>query len=148
MRSLGTEAETVALDSKPGSTQPLTCPDSSKYYVWQGKPTTAQYYVNPAGVSVENGCQWGTPSKPWGNYAPINLGVGKTDGVTWLSIMQNAPTTDEKLDFNIKLKGDLGGACKYENGKFHDLNGSNEDGCTVSFLFRSSYTFNGLLNSI
>jgi hypothetical protein len=136
----GTESETVALDASPGSENPLTCPDANSYYQWQGKPTTAQYYVNPAGVSVEDGCQWGSPDKPWGNYAPINLGVGKTDGVTWLSIMQNAPTTTAKLDFNIKLTGDLSGACKYENGQFHDLNGANSAGCTVSSsdLFRFS----------
>lgn len=120
------------LDMTPGSTKPLTCPNANEYYQWEGAPTTAQYYVNPAGVPVSDGCRWGSPDKPWGNYAPINLGSGMTDGIIWLSIMQNAPTTNEKLEFNIKIKGDLGGACKYENGMFHDLNGSNNKGCTVS----------------
>ena len=144
MCSVGTEAETVPLDSSAGSEQPLTCPDASSYYQWQGKDTTAQYYVNPAGVSLENGCQWGTDANPWGNYAPLNLGVGKVDGKTWLSIMQNAPTTYEKLDFNIKIEGSgLSGACKYENGMFHDLNGSNDKGCTVSF-----YPFHLILPSV
>ncbi|KAK2758373.1 Secreted beta-glucosidase sun1 [Arachnomyces sp. PD_36] len=127
----GTEAETVALDATPGSENPLTCPDANTYYQWQGKPTTAQYYLNPKGVPIEEGCQWGDPSGNVGNYAPLNLGAGQTDGVTWLSLLQNAPTTYAKLNYNVRITGDLGGACKYEDGMFHDLNGANSDGCTV-----------------
>ncbi|EEQ87523.1 hypothetical protein RJZ56_001440 [Blastomyces dermatitidis] len=129
----GTESETVPLSATPGSTQPLTCPDAGSYYVWENKPTSAQYYVNPKGVSIQEGCQWGDGSRPIGNFAPINLGVGKRDGATFISIFQNKPTTNAKLDFKIEIQGsDLGGKCKYENGLFWDANGSNEDGCTVN----------------
>ncbi len=133
----GTEGETVPLDAQPGSTNPLTCPDSDSYYMWQGSHTSAQYYVNPAGVSVEDGCQWGSPSNPWGNYAPLNLGVGYSNGAAWLSIFQNAPTTDAKLDFTVEIVGDgVSGTCKYSNGQY--CGGANYDdcsdsvGCTVS----------------
>lgn len=134
-RVTGTESETIALDAAAGSTQELTCPDASKYYFWKELSTTAQYYINPAGVSVAQACQWGDGSKPWGNFAPMNLGVGKTDGLTFLSIFPNAPTTTAKLEFNIKLTGDFGGSsCKYEDGEFYE-NGvlTQKSGCTVSF---------------
>lgn len=112
----------------------MTCPDASSYYTWQGKSTSAQYYVNPKGYGIEKACQWGDGSLPIGNWAPINIGVGKKDGV-WLSIFQNKPTTTEKLDFNIRIEGDnLSGSCKYEDGTFYSLTGSNEDGCTVSLI--------------
>jgi hypothetical protein len=117
----------------------LTCPNGATYYKWQGKTTSAQYYVNPAGVSQEDGCQWGDGSKPIGNFAPINLGVGENNG-KWLSIFQNSPTTNEKLDFNIKIKGDnLSGSCKYENGVFVSDTGSNDSGCTVSLDNRLAF---------
>ncbi|EEH11584.1 cell wall synthesis protein [Histoplasma capsulatum G186AR] len=128
----GTESETVPLSVGGGSITELTCPDSGNYYTWQGKGTSAQYYVNPKGVTIQEGCQWGDGSRPIGNFAPINLGVGRSDGTIFLSIFQNAPTTNAKLDFSIKIEGsNLSGACSYKNGMFHDATGSNPNGCTV-----------------
>ncbi|GAB1194277.1 hypothetical protein BDV32DRAFT_443 [Aspergillus pseudonomiae] len=130
----GTEAETIPLALGDNELQPLTCPDGNTYFKWQGKVTSAQYYVNPKGTSTKEGCQWGDGSKPIGNWAPINLGVGENNG-KWLSIFQNSPTTSEKLDFNIKIQGDnLSGSCKYENGKFTSETGSNDSGCTVQVM--------------
>ncbi|KAI9372920.1 hypothetical protein BJX61DRAFT_410217 [Aspergillus egyptiacus] len=130
----GTESETVPLSLNGGESGALTCPNGATYYKWQGKTTSAQYYVNPKGVSQKEGCQWGDGSKPIGNWAPINLGVGENNG-KWLSIFQNSPTTDEKLDFNIRIEGDdLSGSCKYENGVFISDTGSNDSGCTVQVM--------------
>ncbi|KAE8136529.1 hypothetical protein BDV38DRAFT_284012 [Aspergillus pseudotamarii] len=130
----GTEAETIPLALGDNELQPLTCPNGNKYFKWQGKVTSAQYYVNPKGTSTEEGCQWGDGSKPIGNWAPINLGVGENNG-KWLSIFQNSPTTTVKLNFNIKIQGDnLSGSCKYENGKFISEAGTNDSGCTVEVL--------------
>ncbi|KAL4967640.1 SUN family protein UTH1 [Aspergillus stella-maris] len=130
----GTESETIPVSLNSGETKDLACPNGATYYKWEGKTTSAQYYVNPAGVSQEEGCQWGDGSKPVGNFAPINLGVGENNG-KWLSIFQNSPTTTEKLDFNIKIVGDnLSGSCKYENGEFISDTGSNDSGCTVEVL--------------
>ncbi len=94
-------------------------------------------------MAVQQACQWGSPEKPYGNYAPLNLGVGYSAGNAWLSIFQNQPTTNAKLDFTVELVGDNGGydnlvgRCKYENGKY--CNGDNYEncsptgnGCTVS----------------
>lgn len=127
----GTEAQTVPVDAQPGSTEPLTCPNSETYYMWEGSHTSAQYYVNPAGVSVEDGCQWGSNANPWGNYAPLNLGVGYSNGAAWLSIFQNAPTTDVKLDFDVEIQGDgISGTCRYSNGQY--CGGANYDDCSSS----------------
>jgi len=133
----GTESETVPTDVGAGATSNLTCPDAANYYQWQGKSTSAQYYVNPAGVSVSDACQWGTAANPWGNFAPMNLGVGWSNGAAWLSIFQNAPTTNAKLDFTVQITGDgVSGTCRYQNGVY--CGGANYDqcssttGCTVS----------------
>lgn len=133
----GTESETVPVNTNPGETQELACPNAADYYHWQGASTSAQYYVNPAGVSVEDACQWGSPANPWGNYAPMNVGVGYSNGAAWLSIFQNSPTTDVKQKFTVEIVGDnLSGTCKYSNGQY--CSGANYDqcssttGCTVS----------------
>ncbi|OAX80318.1 hypothetical protein ACJ72_05353 [Emergomyces africanus] len=131
----GTESETIPLSSTPGSIHELTCPDAGNYYTWKQMPTSAQYYVNPKGVSIQEGCQWGDGSRPIGNFAPINLGVGKRDGATFISIFQNKPTTTARLNFKIEIQGDnLGGKCRYENGMFYGANGANPDGCTVEVI--------------
>lgn len=146
----GTESETVPLNAQPGTTTNLTCPDAEKYYKWGGSFTSAQYYVNPAGVAVEDACQWGSSANPWGNYAPLNLGVGYSNGAAWLSIFQNAPTTDAKLDFTVTIEGDnVSGTCRYSNGQYCSGKNygscSSTTGCTVSlssgtatFVFSSS----------
>jgi len=144
----GTEGETVPLNAQPGSYQNLTMPTSDGYYQWQGKGTSAQYYVNPAGTSVSAGCQWGSPNSNLGNYAPLNLGVGWSNGMAWLSIFQNAPTTNAKLDFTIEIVGNnggfsnLNGKCKYTNGQYCSGNNyencSPTTGCTVSLHSRPS----------
>jgi hypothetical protein len=123
----GTESETVPTEVQPGQTIQLTNPDGSSYYQWQNKSTSAQFYINPKGVPASTACQWGTPGNPWGNYAPINLGVGFSNGITYASIFPNSPTTDAKLDFNVKFTGDITTECKYENGAFS----SGASGCTV-----------------
>lgn len=133
----GTESETIALNCPAGGTQPLTCPNAATYYTWQGAHTSAQYYVNPAGVSVSDACTWGSSANPWGNWAPLNIGVGYSNGAAWLSIFQNAPTTSASLDFSVEIQGEnMSGTCRYSNGQY--CGGANYDqcssttGCTVS----------------
>lgn len=129
----GLESETIPTDVGPGETKNLTCPDAEKAYKWQGRSTSAQYYVNPAGVPVEKACCWGTPDNPWGNFAPMNLGVGYSNGAAWLSIFQNAPTTNAKLEFTVEIVGDtLSGSCKYSDGQYcSGTSCSPVTGCTV-----------------
>lgn len=116
---------------------PVTCPEESDYYDWEGKMTSAQYYVNPYGVSIKDACQWGSKSSNLGNFAPLNIGVGYTGGRAWLSIFQNAPTTNAKLNFTVEVVGDaLSGRCRYHDGQYCEGDNyetcNTSDGCTVS----------------
>ncbi|RMD39774.1 hypothetical protein DV735_g5354, partial [Chaetothyriales sp. CBS 134920] len=135
----GTESETIPVELQSGDTQPLAVPDASSYYTWQGKSTSAQYYLNPPGYSAEEACQWGSSDTPIGNFAPTNFGVGYSAGKTWLSIFPNAPTTDVEYPGTIEIQGDnLSGSCKYSNGKFESDTGTSTTGCTVAVISGSA----------
>lgn len=115
-----------------GGSAPVSVVDSSDYYTWKGGSTSTQYYVNNAGVSVEDGCIWGTAGSGVGNWAPVVLGAGKTNGNTYLSLIPN-PNNKDQPNYSIKIVGDDGasvnGDCKYEDGSY---NGNGSDGCTVT----------------
>ncbi|KAK4142143.1 uncharacterized protein C8A04DRAFT_30258 [Dichotomopilus funicola] len=126
----GNEAMVIPLNTLPGSTYPLTNPDSKTSYWWQGAPTTAQYYVNNAGVGVEDACTWQSPNFPdsAGNWAPVNIGVGLSlTGETFISIFPNLPTSTALLNFNIEIQGDISGTCWLRGGKYY----GSDKGCTV-----------------
>ena len=115
-----------------GSTMPLTVVNQDTYYMWQGQKTSAQYYVNNAGVSVEDGCIWGTQGSGIGNWAPLNFGAGSTNGIAYLSLIPN-PNNGQALNFNVKIvaadsNSIVNGECKYENGAYS----GGSDGCTVA----------------
>lgn len=127
----GTENMVIPTVVEAGGTQPLTVVDEDTYYRWQGGKTSAQYYVNNAGVSVEDGCVWGTSGSGVGNWAPVEFGAGSTSGTSWLSLIPN-PNNQDAANFNVKIVADgdstVSGDCVYENGKFN----GGSDGCTVS----------------
>ena len=145
----GTESETIPVALQPGSSEELACPEAASYYIWEGKSTSAQYYLNPPGYGPSEACQWGRSSQPIGNYAPLNFGVGSKDGTTWLSIMANKPTTTATYPGTVEIQGNISGSCKYENGMFHSATGSNSDGCTVSLtpiiLTRTDWSHLGVI---
>lgn len=133
----GTESETIPLNTQPGGEYELCNPDQNKYYQWQGAPTSAQYYVNNAGVPVNEACDWGVAGSNKGNWAPVNLGVGRGgDGNTYISLFPNWPTNDKsvKLNFNIAIKGDISGNCGYKDGNYVSNGNVVETGCTVSVV--------------
>lgn len=145
----GTESETVPLDLTPNGHYPLTCPKAESYYFWQGKPTSAQYYVNPAGVGPSKACQWGNAGTDMGNWAPLNIGVGEKAGVKWLSMFPNRPTTNSILKMTIEIVGEsVSGSCKYKNGKYYTDVGVNEDGCTVSSPSPTTLLLPSVANSL
>ncbi|EGS23264.1 uncharacterized protein CTHT_0009310 [Thermochaetoides thermophila DSM 1495] len=126
----GNENMIIPLDTYPGNTYPLTNPDSKTYYRWKGMPTTAQYYVNNEGVEVEEACTWRSSKYPEsaGNWAPTNIGVGKSeDGITYISIFPNLPTSNAVLNFDIEIIGDISGTCYLKSGKYY----GSSTGCTV-----------------
>ncbi|KAK3362965.1 hypothetical protein B0T25DRAFT_25489 [Lasiosphaeria hispida] len=140
----GNEAMTIPLDTSPGNTYPLANPVSSSYYKWQGKSTTAQYYANNEGVSVEQACTWDSSEFPdsAGNWAPTNIGVGKDDsGITYLSIFPNLPTSHAVLNYNIEIEGDYSGECWLRNGVYAKANGCTigiKDGGSATLVFKKA----------
>ncbi|CAK7892790.1 secreted beta-glucosidase Sim1p [[Candida] anglica] len=129
----GSENMNVPTLLKAGGTSPASVVDSDNYFTWKGGRTSTQYYVNNAGVSIEDGCIWGTDGSGVGNWAPVVLGAGVTGGKTYLSLIPN-PNNKDAPNYSIKIEGadgsDVNGACKYENGQYVGGNGS--DGCTVT----------------
>ncbi|CCH62195.1 hypothetical protein TBLA_0G02570 [Henningerozyma blattae CBS 6284] len=136
----GTENMVIPTFVESNSNLPLTVVDEDNYYMWQGQKTSAQYYVNNAGVSVEDGCVWGTSGSGIGNWAPLNFGAGSTGGISYLSLIPN-PNNNSPLNYNVKIvaadsNSVVNGQCVYENGKF---NGDGTDGCTVSVTSGSAH---------
>jgi len=127
----GSESMVIPTWVEGGASSWLTMPDENTYFEWEGKLTSAQYYVNNAGISVEDGCLWGTPGSGVGNYSPLNLGGGTSGGVTYLSLIPN-PNADGPLNFNVKIEAAPGstinGECSFIDNQY--TGGSN--GCTVS----------------
>ncbi|CDK28465.1 unnamed protein product [Kuraishia capsulata CBS 1993] len=128
----GTENMVIPLVVDGGSTGILTTVDEASYYKWQGDVTSAQYYVNNAGVSWEDGCVWGDSSSGLGNWAPLNFGAGYDNDIAYLSLIPN-PNNYDAANFNVKIvayddDSSVSGECVYENGKY---NGDGTDGCTV-----------------
>ncbi|CAN8098716.1 unnamed protein product [Discula destructiva] len=125
-----------------GGTADLYNPFQSECYEWQGLTTSAQFYVNNQGVPVEQACTW-TPDAPYtemaGNWAGMNLGTSVNDeGLTFLSIFHNLPTSDAALNYNIQIAGTADGGdgevngleCNYEY-ESNEVTGGGS-GCTVS----------------
>lgn len=128
----GTENMVIPTFVEAGSTLPLTVVDQDSYYQWQGMKTSAQYYVNNAGVSVEDGCVWSNAGSGVGNWAPLNFGAGSTNGITYLSLIPN-PNNKTPLNFNVKIvaadsNSVVNGDCSYVNGVYS----GGADGCTVA----------------
>ncbi|KAK6331532.1 hypothetical protein TWF730_004608 [Orbilia blumenaviensis] len=81
--------------------------------------TAAHYYINPPGVSVEDGCIWGSTAHPRGNWAPYVAGANiDNNGNTFTKIGWNPiylePTTpfrDERPDWGIKIVCEEGKQC-------------------------------------
>ncbi|EON99678.1 putative septation protein sun4 protein [Phaeoacremonium minimum UCRPA7] len=127
------EKMSISLCPTPGQTRDMFNPIATESYYWQGTPTSAQWYLNPLGFDAEDACVWLNPNYPdnTGNYAPMNAGTGQdVNGVTYLSIFDNSPSSSAKLDYNVAITGDiLGGPCAYTVGEGYSNGGT---GCTVT----------------
>ncbi|OAA64065.1 SUN domain-containing protein [Cordyceps fumosorosea ARSEF 2679] len=125
----GNENMNIPTVAEAGQTVPLTNPSQSNYYQWEGKRTSAQYYINPKGVAAKDACLWQSPTSPndRGNWAAVIAGVGKADdGITYISLFLNKPTSSAQPDFNMEI---IGGntKCGYHNGQWIGGDG----GCTT-----------------
>lgn len=85
---------------------------------WAG--TAAHYYINPPGVTVDEGCKWGDSSHPWGNWCPYVAGANMdNNGNTFVKIGWNpvylensCPFKDETPEFGIKITCDDPDSCE------------------------------------
>ncbi|GMM50853.1 putative glucosidase [Starmerella bacillaris] len=134
----GTENMVIPTWLEAGGSEILTVVNEQDYFQWRNGLTSAQYYVNDAGVSVEDGCLWGSSSGTVGNWAPLNIGAGSINGVSWLALIPN-PNNRQAASYNVKIvAGDgatVNGDCVYENGLFN----GGDSGCTVSVTNGQAY---------
>ncbi|KAL8775592.1 MAG: hypothetical protein Q9209_000088 [Squamulea sp. 1 TL-2023] len=73
--------------------------------------TFNSFYVNPPGVSPEEGCIWGSSEKPHGNWSPYVLGGNTVEtGETFIKLGWNpiylepaTPFRDEKPTFSVEI---------------------------------------------
>jgi len=69
----GTENMVVPTVVSGNDTLPITVVDEDSYFQWEGKLTSAQFYVNKAGGSAASNCLWGTSAGDYGNRGPRQL---------------------------------------------------------------------------
>ncbi|KAL8914766.1 MAG: hypothetical protein Q9171_000602 [Xanthocarpia ochracea] len=100
----GNEAMLIPTDVQDSATLAIPGPE-----YWAG--TAAHFYVNPPGVSPEEGCIWGSADKPHGNWSPYVLGGNTVEsGETFIKLGWNpiylepaTPFRDEKPTFSIEI---------------------------------------------
>ncbi|KAL8999409.1 MAG: hypothetical protein Q9169_001723 [Polycauliona sp. 2 TL-2023] len=100
----GNEAMLIPTDVQDEATLAIPGPE-----YWAG--TAAHFYVNPPGVSPEEGCIWGSVDKPHGNWSPYVLGGNAVDsGETFIKLGWNpiylepaTPFRDVKPTFSIEI---------------------------------------------
>ncbi|KAI9812268.1 MAG: hypothetical protein M1832_000458 [Thelocarpon impressellum] len=90
----------------------LAVPDPS---YWAS--TAAHFYINPPGVSVEEGCVWGTKQNPVGNWSPYVAGANTdANGQTFVKLGWNpiylepaTPFRNEMPKWGVKIECEGGG---------------------------------------
>ncbi|KAG0667882.1 hypothetical protein C6P45_005249 [Maudiozyma exigua] len=97
-----------------GASQVLAVPDTS---YWAG--TASHFYVNPPGVSVEDGCKWGSTAEPWGNWSPYVAGANMDDNkntyvkIGWnpIYLEDTSPFKNTKPSFGVRITCDDPSKC-------------------------------------
>ncbi|KAL6939628.1 hypothetical protein ACO0RG_003473 [Hanseniaspora osmophila] len=82
--------------------------------------TAAHYYINPPGVSVSDGCVWGSTANPWGNWAAYVAGANMdSSGNTYVKIGWNpvyfedsCPYKNDKPSYGLKITCPDGSDCQ------------------------------------
>ncbi|CCH43412.1 putative secreted protein [Wickerhamomyces ciferrii] len=128
----GNEEMLIPTNVDGNSKRTLAVPGSD---YWAG--TAAHFYINPPGVSVDDGCKWGSKDKPQGNWAPYVAGANQNDNkdtfvkIGWnpIYLEQDTPFRNEKPEFGIRIKCDddsscSGGPCEIDPSK-DGVNGVN-----------------------
>jgi hypothetical protein len=126
----------------PGETGWLANPDQEKYFFWNDLPTSAQYYVNKAGVAEKDACTWGKEMQGKGNWAPAVFGTSFDDHVMnegYSSLKQNELCKQERLGYDITFIGaGVVSPCRYKSATNEWCEAEQcwtdpDRGCTVSY---------------
>ena len=137
---------TFPLTVGPGETGFLANPDLDKYFFWEGKATSAHYYVNKQGVPENEACTWGQEMQGKGNWSPAIIGTSFDDRTMhegFSSLKQNELCKSEPLDYDITFTGDgVTSPCAYKRATNQYCQGGEcwddkSRGCTVSFQLYS-----------
>ncbi|CCH59120.1 hypothetical protein TBLA_0B02780 [Henningerozyma blattae CBS 6284] len=110
----GNEEMLIPTEVGSGSSQVLAVPGTD---YWAS--TAAHYYVNPPGVSANDGCKWGSTSNPWGNWSPYVAGANMDDNqntyvkIGWNPVYLEAssPFNKQKPTFGIRITCDDESQC-------------------------------------
>lgn len=95
----GNEAMIIPTEIYAGSSQIIAVPDPS-YWV----STAAHYYINAPGVSIADGCIWGTKENPVGNWSPYVAGANAdASGNTYVKIGWNPVYLEQDCPFKNTL---------------------------------------------
>ncbi|KAF2669858.1 SUN-domain-containing protein [Microthyrium microscopicum] len=132
----GDEAMTIPLVVPAGGKVQLAIQDAATGWKTQsGAATSAQYYLNPAGVGPAKACIWNGQNT--GNWAPMIIGAGYSNNMAYVSLFQNLPTQPSAtLDYSVHVSGGSF-PCAYQNGQIC-ANGNCQSalapgsGCTVA----------------
>ena len=131
----GNEAMLIPTNAQSGKSNTTLAVPGPDY--WAG--TAAHYYINAPGVSTDDGCVWGTKSKPIGNWAPYVAGANTDkNGNTFVKIGWNPKHIDDfngqKPNFGIGItcdnEGDCNGLhCEIDPSKtgYNSVSGSSAD---------------------
>lgn len=116
----GNEAMLIPTEIQAGSSNDLAVP-GTEYWA----QTASHFYINPPGVSVEEGCRWGSTANPYGNWSPYVAGFNMdNNGNTFAKIGWNpiyfepsSPFRNQNPTFGIRLTCDdeskcNGGTCE------------------------------------
>jgi hypothetical protein len=139
---------TFPLTLGPGQEGYLASPDLGNYYMWEGKATSAHYYINDQGISEDDACTWAKDGDARGNWAPVIFGTS-FDGKSqkgYSSLKQNELNRKTKLNYSISFEGDgVVSPCSYKKSTDQYCQGDScwtvkddpNRGCTVSHPFTS-----------
>lgn len=110
----GNEEMLIPTEIGAGGAQTLAVPDPS---YWAG--TASHFYINPLGVSAEDGCKWGSSDVPHGNWSPYVAGANTVaDGTTFAKIgwnpvyfEPNTPFKNTRPGFGVRITCDDPSKC-------------------------------------
>ncbi|KAH3680579.1 hypothetical protein WICMUC_000253 [Wickerhamomyces mucosus] len=94
----GNEEMLIPTNVVSGGKSTIAVPDQN---YWAG--TASHFYINPPGVSVDDGCKWGSTANDYGNWAPYVAGANQDSNKnTFVKIGWNPVYLEDTSPFKSK----------------------------------------------